>query len=210
METKTCKHCKEQIAKGAKRCPKCGGKQGISGCLIALFIVIGIVILLGGCTVACTGAFVGSVDQAVKETNNSFKDKNGKTSFRVNETFENSYEKITMTELNTDFKGYSDYNKPTAGKKYIMVKFEVEAIKQDDDELYVSSASFNAFADGVAVDQKYYMSDKYNDISATLTYGKKAIGYIFYEVPVNAQKITIDYNANFWTDGTKIEFVVQE
>ncbi|MBR6073071.1 MAG: DUF4352 domain-containing protein [Bacilli bacterium] len=210
METKICKHCKEQIAKDAKRCPKCGGKQGLSGCIIALLIVVGIVILLGGCTVACTGSLISGVDKAVKEVNDSYKDKNGKTTFKVGETFENSYEKITLLEVDTNFKGYSEYNKPASGKKYVMAKFEVEATKQDNDELYVSALSFNAFADGVSVEQEYYMSDKYNDISATLTYGKKSVGYIFYEVPTNTQKITIDYNADFWTDGTKIEFVVQE
>ena len=26
MKTKKCKHCQEEIAKSAKRCPKCGGK----------------------------------------------------------------------------------------------------------------------------------------------------------------------------------------
>ena len=25
MKTKKCKHCQEEIAKSAKRCPKCGG-----------------------------------------------------------------------------------------------------------------------------------------------------------------------------------------
>ncbi len=38
---------------------------------------------------------------------------------------------------------------------------------------------------------------------------KKSIGYVFYEVPVNSKNITVEYNANFWTDGTNIEFIVQ-
>ena len=54
-----------------------------------------------------------------------------------------------------------------------------------------------------------YGSDKYKDLSATLGKGKKAVGYVLYEVPKNAQKITVEYNADFWTDGNAIEFVVQ-
>lgn len=69
--------------------------------------------------------------------------------------------------------------------------------------------SFNAYADGKAVDSYMYGSDKYKDLSATLGKGKKAVGYILYEVPKNAQKITVEYNADFWTDGNVIEFVVQ-
>ena len=32
---KTCKHCNEQIAKNAKRCPKCGGKLGLPSLTVA-------------------------------------------------------------------------------------------------------------------------------------------------------------------------------
>ena len=40
MKTKKCKHCKEEIAKDAKRCPKCGGKQGMPGWTKAIIIII--------------------------------------------------------------------------------------------------------------------------------------------------------------------------
>ena len=44
--TKVCKHCKEQIAKGAKRCPKCGGKLGMPGWAKALIIVVQILLMM--------------------------------------------------------------------------------------------------------------------------------------------------------------------
>ena len=203
---KICKHCKEEIAADAKRCPKCGGKFGLPGWLKVLIIFLIIIFCVVGCMSSCGKA----VDDAVEETKNEYKDKNGKTSFKVNETFENKYEKITMTEVNTNFTDYSEYSKPSKGNKYIMVKFEVENINSENDELYVSTLSFNAFADGVAVDSTYVGNDNYKDLSATVGKGKKAIGYIFYEVPTDAKKIVIDYNAEFWTDGNSIEFIVQE
>ena len=202
--TKVCKHCKEPIAKGAKRCPKCGGKQGMSAGLKALIIIIIIFICLVGCVGSCTN----SVNNAVEEVGNSYKDINGKTEFKLNETFQNKYEKITMTEV-SDYTDYNEYLGPKEGNKVIVVKFEVENINEEKDELYVSSLSFNAYADGVAADQYLYGSDSYNDLSATLAKGKKAVGYILYEVPVNSQKITIEYSADFWTDGNAIEFIVQ-
>lgn len=205
-ETKICKHCKEEIAKNAKRCPKCGGKLGMPGFVKFLIVLVVIIVCLVGCVNSCSK----EVDKAVKETKNSYKDIHGKSNFKVNETFENKYEKITMLEVNTNFTDHSQYLGPADGKKYIMVKFEVENINEENDELYVSSLSFNAYADGVAVSSTYPASDSYNDLSATVGKGKKAIGYIFYEVPNDAKKITIEYNADFWSDGTVIEFIVQE
>lgn len=203
---KTCKHCNEQVAKSAKVCPKCGGKLGLPGWAKAL-IVIGIILV---CIVGCVNGCSGAVDEAVKETKNSYNDINGKTSFKLNESFQNKYEKITMTEINTNFTGYSEYFGPKDGNKIIALKFEVENISSENDEVYVSNYDFNAYADGVAIDHYIYTGDNYNDITATLGKGKKAIGYVFYEVPVNAQKINVEYNANFWVDGTAIEFIVQE
>lgn len=205
MKTKNCKHCQEEIAKSAKRCPKCGGKLGMPGWAKALIIVV----IIFGCIVGCVNGCSNAVNDAVDETKNSYADINGKTSFKVNETFQNQYEKITMTEVNTNFTDYSEYLEPSDGNKVVMLKFEVENINDENDELYVSSMSFSAYADGVAVDSFYGANDQYNDLSATIGKGKKAVGYIFYEVPKTAQKVTVEYNADFWTDGNAIEFIVQ-
>lgn len=204
MKTKKCKHCQEEIAKSAKRCPKCGGKLGMPGWAKTLIIVVIIFVCIAGCVNGCAN----SVNDAVEDTKNSYKDINGKTSFKLNETFQNKYEKITMIEVNTNFTDYSKYSKPKDGSKVVMVKYEVENISDENDELYVSSLDFNAYADGVAVDSFYTGNDNYNNLTATVGKGKKTIGYVSYEVPVNAQKITVEYNANFWVDGNTIEFVV--
>lgn len=204
MDTKKCKHCQEEISKKAKRCPKCGGKLGIPGWIKVLIIIFIIFACIVGCVNSCSNAVSDSID----ETKNSYKDINGKTSFKLNETFENKYEKITLTEINNNFTDYSKYAGPSEGNKVVMAKFEVENINNENDELYVSSMSFNAYADGIAAKSFYFSADKYNDLSATLGKGKKAVGYIFYEVPKNAEKITIEYSADFWTDGNAIEFVI--
>lgn len=44
---KTCSHCGEQIAKGAKRCPKCGGKNKKPIYLRPWFIAVIVVIIIG-------------------------------------------------------------------------------------------------------------------------------------------------------------------
>ena len=49
-ETKICKKCKEEINKKAKRCPKCGAKQGMPVWLIIVIAVVVIAVFanLGG------------------------------------------------------------------------------------------------------------------------------------------------------------------
>ncbi len=218
MKTKTCKHCKEEIAKSAKICPKCGGRLGIPTFIKVIIVVVVIFGCIIGFVRSCTNSFNDTIEDfndsvedfndSIEETKSSYADKNGKTSFKLNESFENKYEKITMTEVNMNFKDYNEYLAPAEGNKVILVKFEVENIGEND-ELYVSSLSFNGYVDGTAVNQYLYTVDNYNDLSATLSQGKKSIGYIAYEVPSNTEKITIEYNADFWEDGTIIEFVAE-
>lgn len=202
---KNCKHCNAEVAKGAKKCPKCGGKLGLP--TFVKFIIV--IVIIFSCMIGCVNGCVNSVDESIKETSDSYKDINGKTSFKVNETFQNLYTKITMTEVDANFKKYSEYLEPSSGNKYVMVKFEIENIDKESDEQYVSSLDFSAYADGVAVETAYVGNDNYKDLSATLGKGKKTIGYIFYEVPKNANKITLEYSADFWTDGNNVEFEVQ-
>lgn len=202
---KICKNCKEEIAKSAKICPKCGAKLGMPGWAKVLIILA----IIFGCLIACVNSCSNAVNEAVDETKSAYKDINGKTSFKVNESFQNKYEKITMTEVNMNFTGYSEYFGPKGSNKIIMLKFEVENINSENDELYVSSLNFNASADGVVAEKYYFAGDNYKELSATVGKGKKTIGYIFYEVPESAQSIVVDYNADFWSDGTSIEFIVQ-
>lgn len=45
--TKVCKHCKEEIAANAKRCPHCGGKQkGIFSLVIKIVVVLFILLII--------------------------------------------------------------------------------------------------------------------------------------------------------------------
>lgn len=181
---------------------KTGKGLAIAGLVLGILSLILATVINAGTTKV--------IDDAVKETKSGYNDVSGKTTFALNESFENSQEKITMTEVNTDFRDYSEYATIKPGYKIIMAKFEiVNVTKSNDDEIYVSSYDFNAYADGEAVESFYSYNDSYKDLSATLSKGKKTSGYVFYEVPSGASEITIEYNPNFWVDGNLIEFIVQ-
>lgn len=44
-ETKLCKHCKTEIPYGAKICPNCKKKQGMSGCLVVIIVIVALGII---------------------------------------------------------------------------------------------------------------------------------------------------------------------
>ena len=205
-QTKTCKHCKEQVNKKAKRCPKCGGNLGLPGFIKFLIIFFVIIFCLIGCVASCTDSAIESIDESIKETENEYKDKNGKTSFAVKETFENKHVKITMSEVNTNFKKYIEYTDPKDGYVVVMAKFEVENIGDEDE--FVSSYDFNCYADDEAMEEFIWADDNYAGLSATISAGKKATGYVFYEVPKTAKKITLEYDAS-WLEDNNIEFVIK-
>ncbi|MBE6151625.1 MAG: DUF4352 domain-containing protein [Firmicutes bacterium] len=203
---KKCKHCQSEIDPKAKVCPTCKKSQGMSGCLKAIIIliilIIGIILMMG----ACTKEVVDSIDESIEETENSYKDKNGKTSFKKGETFENSYIKMTMTEVNLNFKDYNKYTSVKDGYKLVMVKFNVENI--GDEDKYVSYLDFNCYADDVAMEENYLVFDRYEHLSATISSGKKTAGYVFYEVPKNAESIVFEYEPS-WFQDVKVEFVAK-
>ena len=60
------------------------------------------------------------------------------------------------------------------------------------------------YADGYAVEQTYFD----DDLSATLSAGKKAKGAVYFEVPVNAVEVNAEYEMNYWTE-EKVVFVIK-
>lgn len=185
-ETKKCKKCMEEINKKAKRCPKCGANLGMPGWLKFL-IVIGVVIVM---CVSCMSSCADSVSDSVNDLTNSYKDINGKTSFKVGESFQNKYLKVTVTDVNTNWKGYDSYGKPGEGKKIVRVAINAENIGEESED--ISSLYFKLYADDVVVNQ-YIWADDGTEFGGTISSGKKTAGALYYEVPSNAKTLQLEY-----------------
>ena len=102
-----------------------------------------------------------------------------------------------------DYVDYSEFDKPKEGYKYIRAEFEFENIGKDDE--YVSDMDFNCYADGYDMENKYLSE---GELSATISSGRKAKGYVAFEVPVDAQDIVLEYEINMF-DSKKIVFRYQ-
>lgn len=181
METKKCKYCQEEIAKKAKRCPKCGGKFGIP-IIIKILIVIAIIFI---CVVGC----MASCSKSVSDEFSKYDDNNGKTTFSVGEIFESKHMKITFKSFNPNFLNYNEYLGPADGNKVVEFSFYAENIGDEDEDF--SYWSFNCYADSVAKNQFYLAEDQelFNSFSA----GKSADLKVYCEVPKDSLKVSVEY-----------------
>lgn len=201
---KKCKNCGEEIAKNAKTCPKCGARYGLPGFVKFLILIIIIV----GCIIGCMSSCTDSVNDAIEETANEYKDINGKTEFSVGESFENKHLKVSLTQVNKDFKDYSEYATIKKGYKVVQFNFEGKNVGTSKSELF-SYADFDCYADNESMNQFYSVNSSDNnglDFIHELTSGKIGKGSIYCEVPIDAKDITVEYDAAWLTDNSKIIF----
>lgn len=220
-----CKACGKEIAKSAKTCPHCGAKNKKSIFTKWWFWVIIVIVLFG--TVGSSGSdaekeSVANNDTKVEESvspenttntteilpNDIEKTPNiieepAKTEYYVGDILEDGNTKIVFM-ASGDYREENEFMQPADGKKYIYLQFAFENIS-DSSDTSISYYSFECFADGYAADM-YYGGEK--DLSATLSAGRATTGYIYFEVPIDAEVIEVEYETNFFTE-EKIKFIFE-
>ena len=204
QETKVCKHCQSEIPKKAKVCPNCRKKQGgiFKWIVIALVVILFFGIVFGGEDDSASDSNpqkVGDVSGSTKEDDTK---ENVDNKFSVGEIVETSNLRITFVSAK-EYQSDNEFMQPKAGNVYYAMEFEVENISDTDQ--YISSWDFSCYADDYDMEQAYM--DEF-DLDATLSAGKKTKGFVFFEVPKDAEKIFLEYETNFWTED-KIIFVVK-
>lgn len=204
QETKVCKHCKSEIPKKAKVCPNCRKKQSsiLKRILIALVVLFLIGCIFGGGDDSASDSNpqkVGDVSETAKVEDTK---EDSKNEFSVGEIVETSNLRIAFLSAKEYYTG-NEFMQPEEGNVYYAMEFEVENISDTDQ--YISSWDFSCYADDYDMEQAYM--DEF-DLDATLSAGKKTKGFVFFEVPKDAEKIFLEYETNFWTED-KIIFVVK-
>lgn len=201
-EKKKCKFCQTEIDKKAKICPNCRKKQG-NKLPIIIAVIVAIIIIVGiSGENDNTNNNTNTNDSTSANSNSVVVEK--KTSYEVGETFSNRFINLTFVEKDDNFTNYSQWATVKDGYKIIRAKFEMENIDKSDQTIMYTD--FNCYADGYSCDSFYSVDD--SGFSATLSTGKKTSGNVYFEVPVNANKITIEYDVNFWTN-ENIEFIIK-
>lgn len=119
-----------------------------------------------------------------------------KKAYSVGEVYKDKNITIKYLALDENFKGYNKYATVKDGYKVIKASFEFENTSSSD--FLASSYSFDCYADGY--DCESFWSTENSSFSSTLSTGKKAKGDVYFEVPLNASQITLEYEIDMWTD----------
>lgn len=208
-----CKACGQEIAKSAKVCPHCGVKNKKPLFKKWWFWAI-VVVLIMAIGTSDNDADNGNttnnstVDQNVSSdsTNSTTENKpqeTAKTEYYVGDIIEDGNTKIVFMSSG-DYVEENEFMQPAEGKKYIFLQFAFENLSKTTDTS-ISFYSFECYADGYAAEM-YYGGD--DDLSATLSAGRATTGYLYFEVPTDAEVIEVEYETNFFTE-KKIKFIFE-
>ncbi len=212
-----CPSCKKEVSDSLKFCPECGynftaaqpsrnsvqtepkkKKKIYKRWWFWVLIVILLFIIISA---------ISSGKNDNKENNNSpsvlqneqdvitTTKKNENERLKVGDSFTDGYLEITIKSAE-EWTGYSEFNKPDSGYKYIRVFADAKNTGTSDS--FVFSGNFKCYADNKPASDPYCGDERFNgdDLSA----GRETDGYLYYQIPIDTQKIEIEYELNFITD----------
>ncbi len=211
-----CPNCKKEIADGVQFCSECGAnlsekpakqkKPVTKKWWFWVLIVIVAIALIGtvsggGDDEADTPANNDSVVQS-DETTTAAETTTVKTNFVPGDSVEDGNLKITYVSAEV-WNGYDQYFGPKDGNKIIRLKFDF--VNEGNTDAYINS--FDCYADNKAT-ESYYLGDESLPILEMLSAGRTTSGYVYFEVPENAENIEVEYEVNMWSDKKAIFEVV--
>ena len=127
----------------------------------------------------------------------------GRQEVRAGETLNANDLKITYDSAE---KWTSDnmFIQPADGKQFIRLHLSIANDTKSDQ--YIGAANFECYADGVKCKMQYLGDDalSFDSISP----GRKVSGYVYFEVPVDADIIEVEYDMSVLTN-KKAYFIVQ-
>ena len=203
-----CKKCGTVYSSAQTVCPKCMTRRPrtnekiIAGVAI-FFIAVGLLCILGsilGDDETTPSQNVSTDSSQVDSTDNNASrisaERNGTQYYNIGDTLDANGLKITLNEI-SDWNSDNMFIQPKDGYKYIRAYFIMKNTNKTDRLL--GSYDFSCYADDAKMESSYYGDDtlSFGNISS----GKNIQGYVYFEVPKNAQKIEIEYETNWWTDG---------
>ena len=171
--------------------------------IIFIIVVLGLFTFFAmGSTSDDASVSAGNDSISSSSTENDTSEEEQKLTVDVGEVLTTDSLKITYEEC-VEITSYSDYKEPASGNTVYRLKMTVENISDSDE--YISNYSFNCYADNIAAEVYLFGDDT---LSATVSSGRTAAGYIYFEVPQNAENIEVEYETDFWSS-EKAVFVVK-
>lgn len=214
-----CPNCKKEISDGTQFCSECGAGVNVDNkpaktkkpiikkwwfWVIIVVVFVALISAIGSSS--DTDSLVDSGNNAVVEQND---DKTTETTTQASDGKYYVGDKLVENGVEVTYvsaekwTGYNQYIAPAKGN--MIIRIELSVVNNGLTDFGITYFDFNCYADDQSVEQ-YYGAD--DGISATLSAGRSASGYVYFEVPENAETIEIEYETNFWTE-EKAVFVVE-
>lgn len=166
-------------------------------------IIIALLVLIGGINgqqQVQTTLSSDEINQSKPNVNNTEQEKK----YSVGEIYQDNSMAIKYVSLDENFTGYNQYADIKEGCKIVKAEFEAENLGTSD--LYFSAYNFKCYADGYDC-ESFWFADN-SGFSSNLSNKKKAKGTVYFQVPIESQSVTIEYDLNIFTNG-KVEFIVK-
>lgn len=208
---KFCSNCGKELDDNAAICLNCGvivenkdinaakkgKKKGLPVWAIIL-IIVGCIMLL---PVIFITVLVGIVFFAVDDTDfdvDEYIEESVIQRGNVGDTLTIDDFRITLTDAVVyDYIDNSEYYNalPAEGNEYLVLFFDVENIT--DENIYISSYDFDGYVDGYATSKEYFLNDVngIEELNVNLPSGRKAKGYVAFEVDKTWNDFEISYNS---------------
>lgn len=233
---KFCANCGNELADEAAMCVKCGTmvsggtntnnntstvsnttgkKKGLPTWAIVL-IIVGCVILIP-VIIFVVFAIIGY--NAIKDAGSEVEDKindyiqentGSDVTGTIGDTLSDSEMKLTLTGAYMYDRIGEGYlvNTPKDGKEYLLFFFDVENISSE--EQFISYFDFDGYVDDVSINTTTIFGsvDDKETLSATIATGKKASGFVAFEVDKTWEEFELHYDNNAWDNSGDLIFKV--
>lgn len=163
---------------------------------VLVSVVVGFIVLL----------MIAGIMSSIYEDDSSVETNNGTSSqvasdsdtvvCNIGDTLNANGLKITLQSVE-DWESDNMFVNPEDNYKFIRTYFIMENTNSSDYNM--GGWDFECYADNSKMDMSIY-GDNQIDLYSTISSGRKLEGYIYFEVPVNASRIEIEYETNWWTD----------
>lgn len=122
--------------------------------------------------------------------------------FHVGDVVETDNLRITFVSAE-QYQEENEFLQPKDGYEYWRFEFNFENIS-DTDQAVSSMMDWECYADNQKVDQTW-LGDE-SGLDATLSSGRTTQGSVYFEIPVDAESIELEYSISFW-NSDKIIFI---
>lgn len=223
---KFCPNCGNEIVDEAAMCVKCGTmvgenntnknneekstasgekKKGLPAWAIVLIVLggLGLLVVIAIIVFAVIGInALKKVDSnEIKDKLNDYIEENTDSTLygTIGDTLTDGSLSLTLTgayKYDSIGEGYF-VNTPAEGKEYLVLFFDIENISDEDE--FISYYDFDGYVDDVACDTTIIFNDVdgIKNLSANLASGKKAQGFVAFEVDKDWKDFEISYKQIF-------------